>query len=316
MGIGVLGYKRKVVASGESRAHALRGLVLLAGTVRPGHMGSLIGRPIFDLPLEQGGSILESWRRQAARLADLTAAGTLPIRIMLDRAAPDPQASVAEDPAAPVSVERDPFEYRGTGGVLRDLAVGYADDDLLLVANASQVLTEPFAELALELMSIGGDVGIVSHADGSPSGILLVRCGAVRELPAAGFVDMKEQALPMIARHHSVRVLERQRPTALPTRSLSEYVAALRAHHGRLAGVAEESDPFAEDWETRFAIVEEGGWKHPNARMHDSVVLRGGRVETNAVVVQSLVCGGGEVRRGLMAVDAVVAPPAQKGRRR
>ena len=34
-------------------------------------------------------------------------------------------------------VERDQSEYRGTGGVLRDLAQKYEPDDLILVANAS-----------------------------------------------------------------------------------------------------------------------------------------------------------------------------------
>ena len=313
MNIGVLGYKRKVV--GGNRVRMLRGLVLLAGSVRQGHLASLTGRPIFDLPLEQGVSILDSWRRETARLVEFTGGGSIPIRIMLDRVAPGPSRPLSEDAAAPVTIERDPFEYRGTGGVLRDLAVSYSDDDLLLVANASQVLMEPFADLTVELMSVGGDVGIVSHLDGTPSGILLVRCGALRELPPAGFVDMKEQALPIVAKKHGVRVLERQRPSALPTRNLAEYVAALRAHHARLAGNVEETDPFAEDLEPRFAIVEDGGWKHAEARMHDSVVLSGGRLDAGAVAVQSVVCAGGEVRRGAMAVDTVVARLGRKGRR-
>jgi hypothetical protein len=324
MGIGVLGYKRRV--SGEHRLKSLRGLVLLAGSVRQGQLGAAIGRPGCDLPLEQGVSILESWRREAARLAEVTGTGTLPIRVMLDRAAPEPvgvvRGGVAGVPVGvpdlvPVSVERDPFEYRGTGGVLRDVAVGYGDDELLLVANASQVLTEPFAELAEELARLGGDVGIVSHLDGTPSGIFLIRCGAVRGLPAAGFVDMKEQALPLIARAHSVRVLERRRPAALPTRTLSEYVSALRSHHTRLAGiVADDADPYAEDWESRFAIVEEGAVRHPEARVHDSVVLRGARVEAGAVVVQSLVCAGVDVRRGAMVTDSVMTVVGANGRRK
>lgn len=325
MGIGVLGYERRV--SGEQRFKSLRGLVLLAGSVRQGQLGAAIGRPVCDLPLEEGVSILEFWRREAAGLADGTSTGTLPIRVMLDRASPDPVGVMSVRGAGgpsdvpdlvPVSVERDPFEYRGTGGVLRDLAVGYSDDDLLLVANASQVLTEPFAELAEELGSLGGDVGFVSHLDGTPSGIFLVRCGVVRGLPAAGFVDLKEQALPLIARTHSVRVLERRRPAALPTRTVAEYIAALRSHHARLAGIAvhADGDPYAEDWDNRFAIAEAGAVLHPEARVHDSVVLRGGKVDAGAVVVQSLVCGGVEVRRGDMVADSVLTRAATNGRRK
>jgi hypothetical protein len=140
----------------------------------------------------------------------------------------------------------------------------------------------------------------------------------VRGLPAAGFVDMKEQALPLIAKAHSVRVLERRRPAALPTRTLAEYVAALRSHHTRLAGIEvhDDADPYAEDWETRFAIAEAGAVLHPEARVHDSVVLRGGRVDAGAAIVQSLVCGGVEVRRGEMVTDTVLTRAAGNGRRK
>ena len=68
---------------------------------------------------------------------------------------------------------------------------------------------------------------MVSHEDGTPSGLMLVSCRALRLIPARGFVDMKEQALPLIAAKYDVRVMHRRRPTGLPVRSLTDYIQAL-----------------------------------------------------------------------------------------
>jgi len=286
----------------------LRAVVLLAGSVRQGRLGFQIGRPVFDLPLDQGQTILNYWRHETQGLASAVRHANLPVRILIDRTAPEPPPGSygPATGAAPVEVERDPLDFRGTGGVLRDLAARFADDDLLLVANAAQVLMEGLADLTLEMVATRGDVAIISHADGTPSGLLLVRCGALRELPQTGFIDMKEQALPMIAANHQVAVLERKHPSALPVLTLADYITAVRRHHQRRAGKTHIAGPFAEDWESEFSIVEDGADVHSRARLHDSVVLRGGRVEIDAVLAHSVVCPGGVLRRGQMAVDALV----------
>jgi hypothetical protein len=294
----------------------LRALVLLGGSVRPGRLISSIGRPVFDLPHRTGYTILDGWRREATNLARLSGAEALPVRVMLDRAAsytPSP-ASQAAIGMAQVQVERDPFDYRGTGGVLRDLAAGYADDDLLVVANAAQVMLASLAQVVENLAETDGDVSIASNLDGTASGLWLIRCASLRELPASGFVDMKEQALPAIAKRHRVTVVHYDEPAAVPVRSLADYIDALRRNHRGAAGRAAATDPFAEDWEPSFGIAEDGALVDPSARLHDSVVLRGGRVEADAVLVHSIVCPGGVVRRGQTIVDDLVT--AGNGRRK
>jgi hypothetical protein len=57
---------------------------------------------------------------------------------------------------------------------LRDLAQKYQPDDLILVANASQILLDPLAVLATTMDQRRGDVSLISHRDGTPSGIMLV----------------------------------------------------------------------------------------------------------------------------------------------
>jgi hypothetical protein len=204
-------------------------------------------------------------------------------------------------------VERDLSEYRGTGGLLHDLARDYHDDDLLLVANAAQVLLDPMSRVLMALRRKRADVAVISHDDGTPSGIMLVRRKTLRMLPATGFVDMKEQGLPLIASQYDVRVVRRRRPTGLPIRLLDGYIQALHYYHRRRAGAhGSMIDPLAEDWTPAFSLVEPGASVDPSARIHDSVVLAGARVEAGSVLVRSLVCPGAVIRRDRTAVDEVI----------
>src|SRR5258706_670716 len=286
--------------SSRPLAH-LRAMVLLGGSVRPGLFGTAIGRLVFQLPLEANCTILDSWAKEARELASL-AEQVVSVRVMIDKAAAQPLLIANGNN---VEIERDPFDFRGTGGVLRDLASQYSPDDFLLVANAAQILCEPLADLASNLAAMGGDVSIVSHVDGTHSGLMLVRCGALNSIPAEGFVDMKEQALPAIAKEHRVTVLHRRHPSAVPVRTLGDYITALRQHHQLQAGKIASLHPFAETWEPAFSIVEEGATVDPSAKVHDAVVLRGGRAEAGSVAGQSIVCPGGVLKRNQGQIDTL-----------
>jgi N-acetylglucosaminyldiphosphoundecaprenol N-acetyl-beta-D-mannosaminyltransferase len=283
----------------------LRAIILLGGTVRPTPLTTSINRSVLDLPLDDRGSILNHWLIQAAEIARLTGQESLPVRLMVDRNSPEPQTASAEYKSN-LLVERDLSQYRGTGGVLHDISKDYQEDDLILVANAAQILLEPLHEIVVTLQSRGGQVSLVSHEDGTPSGIMLVNCKTLRLIPSTGFVDMKEQALPTIASKFDVSVEERVRPTGLPVRTLSDYLTALRVYHRLRGGKPLVSDPLAEDWQPSFARIEAGATVDPTARLHDSVVLKGAIVEPGAVLVRSIVCAGGLVRRDRQVVDQYV----------
>ncbi len=285
----------------------LKALVLLGGSVRPTPLSTSIGRSLLDLPLDENGSVLNHWLNHAAELARVAGLEKLPVRVMVDRSSPEP-ISAAVKFYGTFRVERDQSEYRGTGGVLGDLADRYDDDDLILVANAAQILLDPLVSLANTLDSRHGDVGIISHRDGTPSGIMLLKCKTLRLVPKTGFIDMKEQAMPLIAQRYAVEVSHRRRPTGLPIRSVQDYVTAMRLYHMRRAGKPTLTDPLAEDWQPSFGIVEEGAVVDRTARVHDSIVLRGGVVEAGAVLVRTVVCPSGLVRRDRTLVDEFVRP--------
>ncbi|HEX7008616.1 MAG TPA: hypothetical protein VF184_01455 [Phycisphaeraceae bacterium] len=284
---------------------ALRAVVLLAGSVRPTQLRKAIGRFVLELPVDPQRTILDSWLEQATAVVEYFGLQRLPLRIMIDHATPAPRRDI---PAGPVEarIERDPLEYRGTGGLLRDLAGQYQEDDLILVADAAQVLLEPLAVLVDRLAATPGDVRILTLPDGTPCGLMLVRCGCLRSIARIGFVDLKEQALPAIAREHDVRVARYSRTTGMPIRTLAGYLDALRAYHQRLRGQGADGGPPAEEWRPTFSLVESGAVVDPASVIHDSVVLAGGRVEASAVVVRSVVCPGGWLGPGRFAVDRFV----------
>jgi exopolysaccharide biosynthesis WecB/TagA/CpsF family protein len=284
----------------------LKAVVLLGGSVRPGKLTAAIGRSILDLPLEDGKSILTHWREETRELRETIGEPEhLPLRVMVDRLAAQPKCPPPCDDVS-VLVERDLSPYRGTGGVLRDLSAEYGDDDVLLVANAAQALLIPLPELAISLAEMDSDVSLLCHADGTPCGLMLVKCRALRKIAASGYVDMKEQALPQIAKEYNVSHLYQTRATGLPVRNSDEYVTALQKRHRLSLGTPLPNDPFAEARRPTFAIIEQGARVDPGARILDAVVLKGAIVPAGALVVRSVVCPGGTLGSGETAIDSLV----------
>jgi len=283
----------------------VKAVVLLGGSVRQSKLTAAIERSILDLPLEDGRSILSHWQEEIEELRQMVGASSLPVRIMVDQASIEPEQPETQG-AVKVIVERDLSQYRGTGGLLRDLSAEYDDNDVLVVANAAQALLSPLNELVRMMAELNGDVCLISHADGTPSGLMLIRCRALRKVSQSGYVDMKEQALPAIAKDFKVNHVYQTTATGLPIRTLEEYVAALQRRYRLSLGKPLPNDPFAEDRRPTFAIVEKGAEIHRDARVHDSVVLKGAVVEEGAVVVRSIVCPGGTLAAGETVVDSLV----------
>lgn len=280
----------------------LRALILLGGSVRPSPLSAAAGRSILDLPLDENGSLMNFWLAQSMEVARLVGLEKLPVRVLVNQASREP-TSAGENYFGMFRVERDLSEYRGTGGVLRDVAADYADDDFVLIANACQILLDPLSAITAALAKQGGDVNLVAHDDGTPTGVQLLRCKTLREIGHNGYHDLKEQALPGIAAKFDVRAMRRRRPTGLPIRTLEDYIQGLRLYHRRRAGKPINTDPLVEDWSASFSLVERGAHVAAGARVHDSVVLAGATVESGAVLVRCLVSKDAVIRSDRTAVD-------------
>jgi hypothetical protein len=279
--------------------------------VRQTSLGGSVGRSSLDLPVGNGKTILTRWLDEAAAVSKTFGLDHLPVRLLVDFNALEPRSAFGVAGSEHYRMERDTAEYRGTGGLLGNIAVDYDDDDMILVGNAAQVLLDPLSALTVSLMRTRGVVSLIGHRDGEPSGLQLITCRALRLIPRVGFVDMKEQALPTIASRYDVRVVQCRRPTGLAIRTLSDYVSALRALHQPTRAAA--TDPWAEDWKSTFAIVEPGAMVAPSARIHDSVILAGATVEANAIVVRSVVAG--TIRKDREIVDQCVEPARKSASR-
>jgi hypothetical protein len=278
--------------------------ILLGGSVRSSEFQDEIGRSSLDLPYTAGKTILSAWCNGIREMA--VQWGAIPIRILADPMAASALGSVP--PAAikelTVVIGKDPIEWRGTGGVLRDISGEYAPDQFLLVATASQVLMRPLAELVNALAALRSDVAVLAHQDGMPSTMMLIRCGCLAELPSVGFLDMKEQAIPQLAGKYAVKVIQLPRAVALGVRTARSYLAALREYHLSANG----NGHGRETWRSAFSIVEEGSEVGTGARLHDSVMLRGASLGSGAVLVRSILCSGAYVPAKRVVVDRLVLP--------
>lgn len=285
---------------------AIEAVVLLGGSVRRNELVDATCRSRLDLPLDDDGTVLNQWQRQVSQWLRVSETGRKPLRVVLDNMFSVSPKSAVADQLAPLHIERDPQDCRGTGGLLRDLAADYDDDHWLLVATAAQLLLEPLEDMVQRLTAIKGDVRILAHADGTPVSLMLVRCGCLRVIDRVGFVDLKEQGLRRIARTHLVGVAMSQQPTAMPLVTARDYLRAMRQHHLRRFNPHLLHDPFAEDWRCGFGVVEQPGQLDASVHLHDSVVLQGAQIGKGATIVRSLVCGGAVVESGKVVMDQLV----------
>jgi UDP-N-acetylglucosamine transferase subunit ALG13 len=294
-------YHRRAVE--EIRA-GLVAVVLLAGRLRSSDLGKQIGRSRLDLPIDANRSLLTYWRDEVAELAEAWDCKNLAMRVLLDQASQTPTLPQGL-PGITLSVERDHAEFRGTGGVLRDVCESYDDDDWVLVANAAQLLFEPLKESVEKLAVAGGEVNVVNEHQGIPNGLILVRCGVLRSISEVGFHDMKEQVVPALAARRLVKVVSGNGATSAPIHNLKDYTSALRRYQS--GGDDGGGGAFAERWQPKFAIREQGSVVASSAIIHDSVILEGAAVERDAVVVRSVVGSGARVLPGQVVIDQIIS---------
>ena len=287
----------------------LKAIVLLSGQLRPSPLMQAVQRPVLDLPVTEEKTLLNHWLHDAAELAAFARIDGLPVRVLVSRTQDEPK-SLAARYGEILSIEKDASEFRGTGGVLADISREYDDDDFILVANAAQLLLEPLSALATALDHKRADISLVSHLCGTPGGLTLIRCATLRKINPVGFIDLKEQALPTIAKSFDVRVVHCRRPTGLPLRTTGDYIQTLRQWHkgpGRIAGSRRgQIDPLAEDFSRGFSIIENGAWVDSTAYLHDAVVLRGARIEGGVAAVRSLIGPRALLKKETRVIDAFV----------
>ncbi|MCC7147535.1 MAG: hypothetical protein IT443_13930 [Phycisphaeraceae bacterium] len=288
----------------------VRQVILLAGAIRPTPLTADIGRSMLDMPITSTSRLISIWQKQLDSLADFLQQPDLSCRILVDQNTPLP------NPPAPgrarLTVAQDPQPFRGTAGVLRDVVDGSDPSAYVLVVEATQLPIEPLPDSCANMLKIPADVVLLSHRQGIPAGLMLIRCGTLQMVPTVGFLDLKEQILPRLASEFVVRAIHLDQPVALPLRTLPDYIHALRLMAGSTPTGNLDDNPFEESWRTAFSIVEPDAMVASSARIHDSVVLAGGTVNPHAVLVNSVVGPGGVVPAGQTIINEVVGATRRK----
>lgn len=290
----------------SSQGIRLASVILLAGSVRPSPLQVATERQLIQLPVDPHRTLLDVWYAEVARLAAEARFDDLRLTVLLNGPSPLAPRPDAADGPVPVHIVRDPVELRGTGGLLRDVALDAGDpDDFLLVTSSAQILAQPLAHVFAQVRDTRADAVVVAPKHGARNSVTLIRRRCLQLVPKVGFIDLKEQAMVAIATKYQVTVVSQAGPISAPIRTLDDYIHALRWHH--TARVSSPGSAFAETWSPSFSLVGPGASVSAGAQVLDSVVLSGGRVDAGAVVVRSVVCPGGVVPRGHLVADTLVA---------
>lgn len=287
------------VALGSPRPRAI---LMLAGAVRRSPWIEAAQRSPLALPVSENESVLAIWLDEVRDVRSALDAPDARLRVITNQYGGDIGLNGTTPPD--VELELDPADYRGTGGLMRDLTESYDDDDWVLVVNAFQLPIRPLTGAVRQLMRTRGDVRLLLSDSSSPVVAALIRCEALRRIEPVGFVDFKEQGLPKLARDYVVGVARGKGAFACSVRSHGDYIEALAAFHDPRA--RSRVDPLEERWRSSFSIVEPGASVHAFAKLNNAVVLKGAKVESGSIVANSVICPGGSVARGSVVRNQLV----------
>ena len=288
-------------------ARSVRSFVVLCGAVRRTPLARSIGRSLVDLPLADGSTLADRHIEGACSFADRLGLRDLSVRFLVDSDSESPREHEAKG-VVRCTVERDASPIRGVAGILADATRDRDPDEYVVVVNGAQLFFRPLDELVEMMIRKEADVSMVASADGLPVGLWLIRCAVLRTVREVGYVDLKEQALPDWLGRWKVSVVEVQRAYAARARNLTEYLGVVRTQNrGERIGSSVDEDPYREEWERSFSVVEPGAEVSEGATVHDSVVLSGATVGRGAVIVRSVVCPGASVPANTRCVGRVFA---------
>jgi hypothetical protein len=297
---------------------SIRSMIVLYGSVRSTRLARRIDRSLLDLPLNTG-TIVTHHLANAGACAKRFGLKDFEMRVLVDTSSRAPKM---HDDGAGVEgvrlvIQQDASPIRGVAGVLADATKDMDDGEYIIVTSGAQIYLESLSDLVYAMAKKEADVSFVTSNDGAPVGVWLIRCGVLKSIKSIGYVDLKEQALDQWKHEHKVCVVERPRAYTHSTRSRVEYISAILAEgDGFGAGKTIDEDPYREDWESSFSIVEPGATVGDGVVLHDSVVLNGATIGKGAVIVRSVICASGHVAPGARVTDRVLTESVKKVRGR
>jgi len=284
-------------------------VIMLAGALRTPALRRQTGLPALCLPLATDVTLLTRWF-DAFSSINVERDVHCVVRTEDDaRLVRRHAESLARGRCEPVRVMTEPASWRGTAGIVEDVASNVADDGVIIVVEANTLAPDSLLPLVDSLDPHAQ--GVVGVCGEEPNGIYAFRRSVFRRVPVIGYFDLKEQLLPAL---HENGDRVRPAPFEFPVRRVRDragYLDAVRAvvESGR-PGVS----PLARiEPGARIAgacLIDPGAAVEAGAIVHDSVVLRGARIGADAVVSECVVSPNARVESGARIVRDVVAAEA------
>jgi len=273
-------------------------VVVLAGGLSPSPLARTAGRSVLDLWVASGESVLARW------VSLLEGSGMLrrgAARVIHSREVPTPM------PERGVEVRTERDGYRGPAGAVADATEDLGTDELVVVIEANRYHACPLDEGLGRGEVVGADLVICCNADHSPAGVYLIRRSVLERVPAAGYMDLKEQLIARaVEADHRVAHVEYRRVCSVPIRTRRELLWAARLAQ-EIGGARPAADPGRVLTGHRWtSVVASDAEVAPGATVVESIVMPGAFVGEGALVARSVVCPGGMVRAGETALDKVV----------
>jgi len=285
--------------------------ILLAGGLVPSPLAKLTHQLTLELWLTAKETVFGRWCDVLDHLATSAGIDHPSIRVVHSGPPYEPTHALVDD-RFEVRTFAEPDEFRGPAGVLRDITKNDPPDSVILVAEAARYIAGTLSQLIEDWTEHQPDVLVAKTPDGTPAGIMLMKASALKLVPDTGFMDVKEQWLPLcIEDGMKIWTSSTRNFMPFPLRSLDQFLAASAIASGKPCPITstipvlgplspitktEDKSRIAEDAEVaRDAVVA------------DAVVMPGSKVGPGAIVVRSLVCPGAEVPAGEIVVDSVVA---------
>ncbi len=320
--------------------------VILAGRLRESPLRESLNVHVLCLPVGHSGTLLDAWLialRSVPNLARVRVVVNSEEEAAAVRSAL-PREHRSSEARPSVEVIPEPAAWRGAGGIVRDVTEGLPDDAIILVCEGKRLpppsldpllramlgadASSPGMGTQREMRAPVGAVGVCGVDE--PAGMYAFTRRVIKSTPRVGYVDLKEQLLPSLARAGE-RVVTAHLADDVPhLRDLESYLETVRHSlgNGHAASPAFTGGKSAMRVSSRasvsgsaildgFCIIEPGAVVEDGAVVHDSVILWGATIGGGAVVSRSVVgpLTGVEPRARLVRTVAARPGPVQGGDR-
>jgi NDP-sugar pyrophosphorylase family protein len=180
----------------------------------------------------------------------------------------------------------------------------------LLVVEGSRCLVGSMDSLLQHHAASGADVTLGMNADGSPTGVYVVKADALNIIEDLGYVDLKEQWLPRLgAEGRSIEVHSSDTTVSHPLRTREEFLDSARilwsSNRGELFSTGPASGLIRGSDAQGLRIICPGALVGPGAQVIDSIVMSGAFLPPDVLVVRSLICPETRIQAGADIADAV-----------